>query len=319
MKPRIWFNGDLVAHDDANIHVLSHVVHYGSSVFEGIRCYKTDRGPAVFRLEEHMQRLVDSAKIHRMPVEYSVDELCDAVIETVADSGLPSCYIRPVMFRGHGPMGVNPLNNPMETVIAVWEWGQYLGDEAVEQGVDVQVSSWSRPAPNTLPSMAKAGGNYLGGSLIKMEALKNGFSEGIALSVGGYLSEGSGENLFAIHDGVIYTAPTSLSILPGITRDSVIEIAREKGYELRERQMLREALYIADELFFTGTAAEVTPIRSVDHYPVGEGTRGPITKELQAAYFEAVRDTDDQHGWLTFVDEHPAAQSVREKAPAAAL
>ncbi|PAP76048.1 branched-chain amino acid transaminase [Rubrivirga marina] len=302
-QPRIWFNGELVAYEDATIHVLSHVVHYGSSVFEGIRAYDTDRGPAIFRLEEHMRRLVDSAKIHRMDLGYSVDTLSEAVVETVAASGLASCYIRPVSFRGHGPMGVNPLKNPVHTAIAVWEWGAYLGAEAMEQGVDVQVSSWNRPAPNTLPAMAKAGGNYLGGSLIKMEAIKNGFSEGIALSVDGLLSEGSGENLFVIRDGVIATPPQTLSILPGITRDSVMRIARDRGYEVIERSLPREALYLADELFFTGTAAEVTPIRSVDHYTIGSGARGPITAELQAAYFEALRDTANPHGWLTFVSD----------------
>jgi branched-chain amino acid aminotransferase len=302
-KPRIWFNGELVAYEDATIHVLSHVVHYGSSVFEGIRAYATDRGPAVFRLREHMRRLVDSAKIHRMDTGYDLDTLCNAVVETVADSGLDACYVRPVSFRGHGPMGVNPLKNPVHTAVAVWEWGQYLGAEAVEQGVDVQVSSWNRPAPNTLPAMAKAGGNYLGGSLIKMEALLNGYSEGIALSVDGYLSEGSGENLFLVRDGVIYTAPTTMSILPGITRDSIMQIAREQGYEVQEKILPREALYLADELFFTGTAAEVTPIRSVDHYTIGEGRRGPVTESLQSAYFEAVRDESDPRGWLTFARE----------------
>ena len=308
--PRIWFNGELVAYEDATIHVLSHVVHYGSSVFEGIRAYDTSRGPAVFRLREHMRRFVDSAKIHRMDTGHSVDALCDAVVETVADSGLDACYIRPVAFRGHGPMGVNPLKNPVDTVIAVWEWGQYLGAEAVEQGVDVQVSSWNRPAPNTLPSLAKAGGNYLGGSLIKMEAVLNGYAEGIALSVDGYLSEGSGENLFLVRDGVLYTAPTTMSILPGITRDSVMEIAREQGIEIREQALPREALYLADELFFTGTAAEVTPIRSVDHYTIGEGRRGPVTEALQAAYFAAVRDEDNARGWLTFAQPEGAPEAA---------
>ena len=302
-KPRIWFNGELVAYEDATIHVLSHVVHYGSSVFEGVRCYDTDRGPAVFRLPEHMRRLADSAKIHRMDLGYGLDELCGAVVETVADSGLDACYVRPVAFRGYGRMGVNPLHNPVDVVVAVWEWGQYLGDEAVEQGVDVQVATWNRPAPNTLPSMAKAGGNYLGGSLIKMEAVLNGYAEGIALSVDGYLSEGSGENLFLVRDGVIYTAPSTMSILPGITRDSVMQIARERGYEVQEKILPREALYLADELFFTGTAAEVTPIRSVDHYQIGEGRRGPVTEEIQTAYFEAVRDVDNGRDWLTFVRE----------------
>lgn len=317
-KPRIWFNGELVAHEDANIHVLSHVVHYGSSVFEGIRAYDTDRGPAVFRLREHMRRLVDSGKIHRMDLGYTLDELCDAVVETIAESGLDACYIRPIAFRGHGKMGVNPLNNPVSTVVAVWEWGQYLGDEAVEQGVDVQVSSWNRPAPNTLPAMAKAGGNYLGGSLIKMEAILNGYSEGIALSVDGYLSEGSGENLFLVRDGEIYTAPTTMSILPGITRASIMEIARDLGYTVHEKILPREALYLADEMFFTGTAAEVTPIRSVDHYTIGEGRRGPITEELQTTYFEAVRDAANPRGWLTFVNDAPAATTANGQARARA-
>jgi len=310
-KPRIWFNGELVAHEDATIHILSHVVHYGSSVFEGIRCYATDRGPAVFRLREHMRRHVDSAKIHRMDTGYSLDQLCDAVVGTIADSGMESCYIRPVTFRGTGRMGVNPLHNTVETAVAVWDWGQYLGDEAITQGVDVQVSSWQRNAPNTTPGLAKAGGNYLSSSLIKMEAIHNGFVEGIALTREGYLSEGSGENLFVVRDGVLFTPPAAFSILPGITRDSVITIARERGYEVREQALPREALYIADELFFTGTAAEVTPIRSVDHYTIGEGRRGPITAELQEAYFAAVRDADNARGWLTFVrDAAPATDAV---------
>lgn len=315
-KPRIWFNGELVAHEDATIHVLSHVVHYGSSVFEGIRCYATERGPAVFRLREHMRRQLDSAKIHRMDLGYSLDQLCDAVIETIADSGMEACYIRPVTFRGTGRMGVNPLHNRVETAIAVWEWGQYLGEEAVEQGVDVQVSSWQRNAPNTTPGLAKAGGNYLSSSLIKMEAIHNGFVEGIALTREGFLSEGSGENLFLVRDGVLFTPPTAFSILPGITRDSVMTIARERGYEIREQALPREALYVADEVFFTGTAAEITPVRSVDHYTIGEGRRGPITAELQTAYFEAVREVANSRGWLTFVRDaapsngHVAAAEV---------
>lgn len=305
--PRIWFNGRLVAHEDATIHVLSHVVHYGSSVFEGIRCYDTERGPAVFRLREHMRRLIDSAHIHRMRSVFPVDVLADAVVETIADSGLPACYIRPVIYRGHGPMGVNPLKNPVDAAVAVWEWASYLGADGSGTGVDVQVSSWSRPAPNTLPSMAKAGGNYLGGSLIKMEAVLNGYAEGIALSVDGYLSEGSGENLFLVRDGVLYTPPQSMSILPGITRDSVMALASGLGIEVREKSMPREALYLADELFFTGTAAEITPIRSVDHYTVGIGRRGPVTTEIQAAYMAAVRDVENPHGWLTFVADAAVA------------
>ena len=304
---KIWFNGELVAHEDATIHVLSHVVHYGSSVFEGIRCYTTDRGPAIFRLGEHMQRLVDSAKIHRMEIPYDLDALCEACVETVAASDLKSCYLRPLAFRGHGKMGVNPLNNPVETVVAVWEWGKYLGPEALEQGVDVQVSSWSRNAPNTTPSLAKAGANYLNASLIKMEAIKNGYSEGIALSVDGLLSEGSGENLFLVKNNTLYTPPTGLSVLPGITRDTIIDLAAERGYEVREKLIPREALYIADELFFTGTAAEVTPVRSVDQITVGEGRRGPITEELQAAYLDVVEGRSGHDEWLTFVGQEEVA------------
>ncbi|MEL6614111.1 MAG: branched-chain amino acid transaminase [Bacteroidota bacterium] len=299
--PRIWFDGELVAHDDAKIHVLSHVLHYGSSVFEGIRCYKTDRGSAVFRLREHMRRLIDSAKIHRMEIPHDLDTLCDAVVDTIEDSGLDACYIRPLTFRGYGKMGVNPLANPVHTIIAVWEWGQYLGPEALELGVDVQVASWNRPAPNTIPAMAKAGGNYIGSSLIKMDAIKNGFAEGIALTVDGYLSEGSGENLFIVRDGVIHTPPAAFSILPGITRDSILTIARERGYEVREVAMPREALYIADEVFFTGTAAEVTPVRSVDHHVIGEGRRGPITSDLQSALFDVLHRGQDDHNWLRFI------------------
>ena len=316
-NPRIWFDGELVNHEDANVHVLSHVLHYGSSVFEGIRCYATDRGSAVFRLREHMRRLVDSAKIHRMEIEQSVDALCDAVVETIEDSGMDACYIRPLTFRGHGKMGVNPLNNPVHTIIAVWEWGQYLGPEALESGVDVQVASWSRPAPNTIPAMAKAGGNYIGSSLIKMDAIKNGFAEGIALTTSGYLSEGSGENLFVVRDGVIHTPPAAFSILPGITRDSIVTIARDRGYEVREVALPREALYIADEVFFTGTAAEVTPVRSVDHHTVGEGRRGPITTELQTAFFDVLHRGQDPHGWLTFVGDaagENAAPSAAKRA-----
>ncbi len=312
MQHKIWFNGELVPYEDATIHVLSHVVHYGSSVFEGIRCYETDSGPAVFRLREHMQRLIDSAKIHRMEIEYDLDQLCDAVVETIADSGLNSCYIRPVVFRGMGRMGVNPLHNKVETVIAVWDWGRYLGNEALEQGVDVQVSSWSRNAPNTTPSLAKAGANYLNASLIKMEAVLNGYSEGIALSIDGLLSEGSGENLFIVRGDKIYTPPVGLSVLPGITRDSIVTLARERGYSVEEKLIPREALYIADELFFTGTAAEVTPIRSVDKIKVGSGRRGPITEELQAAYLDAVHGRGEHSEWLTPVGR----EEIETEAPA---
>ncbi len=313
MKHDIWFNGKLVPYEEATIHVLSHVVHYGSSVFEGIRCYNTERGSAVFRLPEHMRRLVDSAKIYRMEIPYSQETLEAASLETIRNSGLEACYIRPVVFRGTGKMGVNPLNNSVETVIAVWEWGAYLGEEALAEGVDVEVASWNRMAPNTFPALAKAGGNYLNAALVKMNALKNGKMEGIMLSTDGFLAEGSGENLFLVRDGKIYTAPVGLSILPGITRDAIVTLARERGYTVEEKLLPREALYIADELFFTGTAAEVTPIRSVDHYQIGEGRRGPITEELQEAFFDVVHRGNDPHGWLTFIDE-----SEKEFEPTAA-
>ena len=302
MKPDIWFNGEFVSYEDAQIHVLSHVIHYGSSVFEGVRCYETEEGPAVFQLEEHMQRLVDSAKVYRMELPYDLDDLMEAVVDTVEHSGLRACYIRPVAFRGEGPMGVNPLDNPVETAIAVWEWGQYLGEEALEQGVDVEVANWNRMAPNTFPAMAKAGGNYLNASLVKMNAVKNGKMEGIMLTTDGYVAEGSGENLFLIKDDTLYTAPSGSSILPGITRASIITLAEERGYTVEEKRIPREELYLADELFFTGTAAEITPIRSVDEYTIGEGTRGPVAKELQDAFFDVVREGNDPYDWLTFVD-----------------
>ena len=310
MHNRIWINGELVRHEDATVHVLAHVLHYGSSVFEGIRCYETARGSGILRFRDHIRRLYDSAKIYRMEIPYSIEEFEQAVVETIQDSGLKSCYIRPVAYRGVGSLGVNPLDNDVDTFIAVWEWGAYLGPEALEQGVDVQVASWSRMAANTFPSMAKAGGNYLNASLVKMDAVLNGFDEGIMLSVDGYVAEGSGENLFLIRDGVIYTAPSSLSILPGITRDCVTKLARERGYEVIEQKIPREALIIADELFFTGTAAEVTPIRSVDHYKIGSGSRGPITAELQAAYFDVIHNGNDPHGWLTMMPEKGNADPV---------
>ncbi len=307
MQHKIWFNGELIPFEDAKIHVLSHVVHYGSSVFEGIRCYKTEKGSAVFRLPEHTRRLVDSAHIYRMEIPYSQAQLENAMLETIADSGLASCYIRPVVFRGMGSLGVNPLKNDVDTAIAVWDWGAYLGDEALENGVDVEVASWNRMAPNTFPAMAKAGGNYLNASLVKMNAVLKGYAEGIMLSTDGYLAEGSGENLFVIRDGVIYTAPVAMSILPGITRDAIITIAKDMGYTVEEKRLPREALYIADELFFTGTAAEVTPIRSVDQYTIGAGKRGPITEKLQAAFFDIVKGGNDPYGWLTPV---PVANAV---------
>jgi len=298
-NPDIWFNGKLVPYEQATVHVLTHALHYGTSVFEGIRCYRTEKGSAVFRLTEHMQRLIDSGRIYRMHIPYSVEELDRAVIDTIEHSGLEACYIRPLVFRGKGPMGVNPLKNPVETVIAVWEWGAYLGAEALEQGVSVEVASWNRMAPNTFPSMAKAGGNYLNAGLVKMDAVLNGVTEGIMLSTGGFVAEGSGENLFLVKNGVLYTAPTALSILPGITRDSVTRIAADLGYEVREALIPREALYIADEVFFTGTAAEVTPIREIDHHVIGSGRRGPITAAIQEKFFDVIHRGIDPYGWLT--------------------
>ncbi len=289
--------------------MLSHVVSYGSSVFEGVRCYETAGGPAIFRLREHTRRLLDSAKVYRMPVDYSLAELMEAQVELVRVNKLRSCYIRPIALRGYGAMGVMPTNNPTEIFLTCWEWGKYLGSEALEQGVDVCVSSWSRIAPNTLPPMAKAGGNYLNSQLIRAEAHINGYAEGIALDSEGKLSEGSGENLFVIRDGKIYTPPLASCVLPGITRDTVVTLARELGLEVIESVIPRELLYLADEIFFTGTAAEVTPVRSVDRIAVGAGRRGPITEKLQKAFFEIVEGrVADRHGWLTAVPQPaPAA------------
>ncbi len=294
-------NGEFVPFDNANVHVLTHALHYGSSVFEGIRCYKTDKGSAIFRHADHMQRQIDSARIYRMDLGYSREELEQAVIDTIVRSGLEACYIRPLSFRGMGSMGVNPYHNPVHTIIAVWEWGAYLGAEALEQGVDVHVASWNRMAPNTFPAMAKAGGNYLNAGLVKMDAVLSGFTEGIMLSTGGHVAEGSGENIFVVKNGKLYTAPVSTSILPGITRDSIVTLARGMGLEVVEGLIPREALYVADEVFFSGTAAEVTPVRTIDHHVIGSGQRGPITERLQSAFFDIVHGGEDPHGWLTMV------------------
>ena len=270
---KIWFNGELVDWKDANIHVLSHVVHYGSSVFEGIRCYNTKKGPAVLRLREHVERLFNSGKIYRMKIPYTVDEICDAIIETVKVNNLKDCYIRPVAFRGYKELGVYPLNCPMDTVIAAWEWGKYLGDEAIENGVDIGVSTWRRMAPNTLPNMAKAGANYMNSQLAKMESVSNGFDEAIMLDYHGTVSEGSGENVFLVKDGELYTPHASVSLLSGITRDSVIKLAEDMGIKVKEEPIPREMLYLADEIFLTGTAAEVTPIISVYSIKIVNGNR----------------------------------------------
>ncbi len=297
---KIWHNGRFIAWDEARIHVLSHVVSYGSSVFEGLRCYETTSGPAIFRLREHVRRLIDSAKIYRIEnIGFSIDELSQAMIDVVMVNKLRACYIRPIVLRGYGDIGVLP-NNPIEVYIACWQWGKYLGPEALAKGVDVCVSSWTRNAPNTMPTLSKAGGNYLSSQLIRMEAQANGYAEGIALDSSGYVSEGSGENVFVVRDGKIHTPPLAASVLPGITRDSVLELARAQGIPVVEANIPREMLYIADEVFFSGTAVEVTPVRSVDKIVVGSGQRGPITEKLQTEFFSIVNGTaKDRYGWLT--------------------
>ncbi len=298
----IWFNGELVPWDAATIHVLSHVVHYGSSVFEGIRCYATPTGPAIFRLKEHTRRLFDSAKIYRMPIPYTPEQINAGCKAVVAANKLESAYLRPVAYRGYGELGVDPRPCPVDVAIAALNWGRYLGDEALEQGVDVGVSSWWRIAPNTLPALAKVGANYMNSQLIRLEAAEHGYSEGIALDTQGFVSEGSGENLFLIRDGRIFTPPLSASVLPGITRDTVITLAADLGLEVVQERLPREALYIADELFFTGTAAEVSPIRSVDGIQIGIGRRGPITEQLQTAFFDLINgEIADRWGWLEHV------------------
>jgi branched-chain amino acid aminotransferase len=300
-------NGTLVPWDEARIHVGAHVIHYGSAVFEGIRCYTTPEGPAIFRLDAHMERLFNSAKIYWMELPWSLEQLNEAVLETVQVNRLQSCYIRPVVYRGFGQLGVNPLDCPVEVAILVWEWGKYLGAEALEQGVDVCVSSWNRVAPNTLPAMAKAAANYMNSQLIKVDAVKGGFVEGIALDTQGLVSEGSGENLFVVSKGRLITPPLVSAILPGITRDTVLTLARRLNIPIEEKPVPREMLYLADELFFTGTAAEVTPIRSVDRRTVGAGKRGPITEALQKAFFDVIEGrAGDEHRWLTPVPS-PAA------------
>jgi branched-chain amino acid aminotransferase len=296
---KVWMNGKIVDWADANIHIASHVIHYGSAVFEGARCYKTPKGSMFFRLDAHMRRLYDSARIYRMDYALDCDALTRAVVDTVVANGLDACYIRPVIYRGYHTLGVNPLPCPVEAAILVWEWGAYLGQDALEKGVDVRVSSWNRSAPNTFPAMAKTVANYANSGLIKMEAVLDGYAEGIALNPDGLLSEGSGQNLFIVRDGVVYTPPLSASVLAGITRDTIITLAQDAGLTVKEQDMPREMLYIADEIFFAGTAVEVTPIRSVDKIQVGEGRRGPITTAIQAAFFDYINGAvADRHGWL---------------------
>jgi branched-chain amino acid aminotransferase len=313
----VWHDGQFINWNDARVHVMSHVLHYGSSIFEGIRCYSTKQGPAVFRLREHMQRFLNSAKIYRMDHQWNLDQLCDAAVELVRRSGMDQCYLRPILFRSldedNPAFGVNPFPNPVACYIGAWDWGTYLGDEAIEQGVDVCVSTWNRLTPNSMPPMAKSGANYMNSQLIKMEALLNGFAEGIALDDRGYVSEGSGENIFLVTGDVVLTPPLSSSILPGITRDSVIQICQELGITIKERTIQRAALYVADELFFSGTAAEVTPIRSVDRITVGSGGRGPITAKIQKLFFEITKGEHPAPGdWLTYVNQKKDASSTPE-------
>jgi branched-chain amino acid aminotransferase len=299
---KIWMDGEFVNWDDAKIHVCSHVIHYGSSVFEGMRCYKTPKGTAAFRLGAHVKRLLNSAKVYRMEPKFTHDEINDAIIETVRVNKMEECYVRPVVYRGYEELGVNPFPNPVNVLIAVWEWGKYLGQEAIEQGVDVCVSSWNRIAPNTLPALSKCGANYMTSQLIKMEAIVNGYVEGIALDTAGYVSEGSGENLFIVRDGKLVTPPLGASVLPGITRDCVIKLAGDIGLQVIEQVIPREAVYLADEVFFTGSAAEITPIRTVDKIKVGSGSRGPITQKLQERFFGVLSgEVEDKYGWLTII------------------
>ncbi|HWG58537.1 MAG TPA: branched-chain amino acid transaminase [Candidatus Acidoferrales bacterium] len=300
---KIWHNGKFLDWDDAKIHVLSHVVSYASAVFEGVRCYSTAQGPAVFRLREHMQRLVHSAHIYRMELPYTVEELCQANLDLVRVNKLKECYLRPIVLRGLGNGGVDPAGNPVEVYLACWEWGKYLGEEGLKDGVDVCVSSWNRPGPNTLPQMAKAAANYMNSQLIRMEAVANGYVEGIALDTNGHVSEGSGENIFVIMNGTVHTPPLANSALPGITRNAVMTICRDLNVPCVEQVIPREMLYIADEVFFCGTAAEITPIRSVDRIKVGAGARGPITKRIQDDFFGIVTGAKaDRHSWLSPVN-----------------
>ena len=308
---KIWMNGKLVEWKDAHIHIASHVIHYGTAVFEGARCYSTPKGSACFRLDAHMRRLQDSATIYRMQPPQPQSDLHAAVLETIRANNYKACYIRPILYRGYETLGVNPLTCPVDAAIILWKWGAYLGQDALEQGVDVKVASWSRVAPNTLPAMAKSSANYANSGLIKMEALADGYSEAIALDVLGNVSEGSGQNLFTVRNEIIYTPPLASSILGGITRDSVITLARDLGYTVTETALPRESLYVADEVFVVGTAAEVTPVRSVDKITIGSGSRGPITQRLQRAYFDVINgEIPDHHGWLTYVHlDDPQAAS----------
>ena len=315
---KIWMNGKLVEWKDATIHIASHVIHYGSGVFEGARCYATPKGSACFRLDAHMRRLQNSAKIYRMDYPLDLAGWCDAVLDTIRVNAMKACYIRPLVYRGYETLGVNPLSNPVDAAILVWEWGAYLGTDALEQGVDAKVSTWTRMAPNTLPALAKSTANYANSALIKMEAVADGYSEGIALDVNGNVSEGSGQNLFIVRDGLIYTPPLASSVLGGITRDSIMTLARDLGYTVSETVFPREMLYLADEMFFVGTAAEVTPVRTVDRIQIGSGRPGPVTAALQQRFFDVINgEVPDAHGWLTYV--YPGESALREAPKAAAF
>jgi branched-chain amino acid aminotransferase len=297
---KIWMDGELVDWQDAKVHVLSHAVHYGSGVFEGIRCYETKIGPAVWHLDEHVKRLFRSAKLYHMDIPFSPEAVAEAIKDTIRVNGLASCYVRPLVYRGYGEIGVNPLNAPVNVTVAVWPWGAYLGEDAIERGVRVKISSWKRNDQNSLPSAAKATGQYINGVLAKVESLKAGYDEAIMLNQQGHLADGSGENVFVVRGGTLVTPPISAGCLDGITRASVIRIAEDLGHETREENLTRTDLYNADEAFFSGTAAEVTPIREVDDRVVGEGTRGPITKEIQGTFFAATKGEVEQYaGWLS--------------------
>lgn len=299
---KIWMNGKLVNWDEAKVHVLSHILHYGSGIFEGARCYKTPKGPAIFRLREHTDRLFNSCKIYRMEIPYTKDEINRAIIDLIKINKLDACYIRPLVYRGYSHLGVDPVGVPIDVAIAVWPWGKYLGPEALERGVDVGVSSWRRNAPGTMPAMAKSSANYMNSQLIRLEAHAHGYVEGIALDVYGHVSEGSGENVFIVRDNAIITPPFSSSILPGITRNTVMKLAEDLGIKVIEEEIPREALYIADEVFFTGSAAEVTPIRSIDGIIIGAGKRGPLTEKIQNSFFSIFQDSKyDKFNWLTYI------------------
>jgi branched-chain amino acid aminotransferase len=302
---KVWMNGKLVPWKEANIPIASHVIHYGTSLFEGFRAYHTPKGSVIFQLQAHTQRLYNSCKMYRMDIPYSQEQFNKAVIDTVKANDLKSCYIRPIVYRGYATLGVDPFPCPVDCAILVWEWGKYLGDEALENGVDVRVSSWQRMAPNTFPALAKSGANYMNSQLIKMEALLEGYVEGIALNVRGHVSEGSGENIFLVLDGVVHTPPLSSSILPGITRATVIQLLEDLDIQIVEDTIPREMLYIADEVFFTGSAAEITPIRSIDKISIGSGKRGPITERLQVEFFAYINgERGDRHKWLTYIDSN---------------